>query len=44
MNNETVSIAITNWDSDNPIQATVIESDDLLTNWIIVLNPDGTTV
>lgn len=44
MSNETVSIAIANWDSDNPIQANVIESEEININWLIVLNPDWTEV
>lgn len=44
MNNEIVSTAITNWDSGNPIQVNVIESEEININWIVVLNPDGTEI
>lgn len=42
MSNETVSIAIANWDSDEPILLSVVETDEVWINWIVILNPDWT--
>lgn len=42
---EVESIAITNWDAANPLQATVVVStDDSTINWVVGLNPDGTLI
>ena len=42
MSKETVSVAITNGDSDNTIQVSVVETAEPLVNGVVALNPDGT--
>ena len=45
MAKETESIAISNWDAENPIQASVVVStDDPTKNWLVVCNPDWTKI
>jgi hypothetical protein len=42
---ETVSKAISNWDSTNPIQVSVVPLiSDPTKYWMVVCNPDGSTV
>jgi hypothetical protein len=45
MGKETESIAISNGDSTNPIQVSVVVCDDDNTkNWVVVCNPDWTEI